>query len=184
MRQLAPSSGDIADFVAHTHIYYTGSQRDAREVLIDQNQAMQRKDSVDHARVADSLHRIKDLGHRILEAIECSNFDRWGELLDEHWQSKKKLSNKITWSRVDELYDEVRRRFGVLGGKIIGAGGGGFLMLYSPKQHAALEKFMRQSSMPRMHYTVEPEGTKVVAQMGHGFLSASQSLAVAAQESA
>jgi len=184
VRQLAPSSGDIGDFVAHTHIYYTGSQRDAREVLVDQNQAMQRKESVDHARVSESLHRIKDLGYRILQAIEGSNFDRWGQLLDEHWQNKKKLSKKITWSRVDEVYDEVRRRFGVLGGKIIGAGGGGFLMLYSSKQHAALEKFMRAAEMPRMHYTVEPEGTKVVAQMGHGFLSASQSLAVAAQESA
>lgn len=180
VRQLAPSSGDVADFVAHTHIYYTGSQRDAREVLQDQNTAMLRKNAV----VADSLHRIKELGHRILEAIECSNFDRWGELLDEHWQSKKKLSSKISWSRVDEIYDEVRRRFGVLGGKVIGAGGGGFLMLYSPKNHAALEKFMADAGMPRMHYTVEREGTKVVAQMGPGFLSASQSLAVAAQESA
>jgi len=184
VRQLAPSSGDVADFVAHTHIYYTGSQRDAREVLADQNLAMQKKESVDHARVADSLHRIKDLGHRILEAIERSNFDRWGQLLDEHWQNKKKLSNKITWSKIDDIYDEVRRRFGVLGGKVIGAGGGGFLMLYSPKQHTELESFMRESGMPRMHYTIEPEGTKVVAQMGRGFLSASQSLAVAAQESA
>ena len=184
VRQLSPSSSDIAEFVAHTHIYYTGSQRDAREVLVDQNQAMQRKDSVDHARVADSLHRIKELGHRILDTIETSNFDRWGQLLDEHWQSKKKLSNKITWSRVDEIYDEVRRRFGVLGGKIIGAGGGGFLMLYSAKHHSDLERFMADHKMPRMHYTIEPEGTKVVAQMGHGFLSPSHSLAVAARESA
>jgi D-glycero-alpha-D-manno-heptose-7-phosphate kinase len=84
---------------------------------------------------------------------------------------------------VDEIYDEVRKRFGVLGGKVIGAGGGGFLMLYSPKQHADLEKFMGDHRMPRMHYTIEPEGTKVVAQMGHGFF-ASQSLAVAARESA
>src|SRR5207245_6257310 len=61
VRQLAPSSGDVADFVAHTHIYYTGSPPDAREVLADQNQAMQKKDGVDHARVADRLHRIKDL---------------------------------------------------------------------------------------------------------------------------
>ncbi|HUJ15651.1 MAG TPA: galactokinase [Thermoanaerobaculia bacterium] len=183
VRQLVRSSGDIADFVAHTHIYYTGSQRDAREVLVDQNRAMQRNEGADHARVADSLHRIKELGRRILEAIESSNFDRWGELLDEHWQSKKKLSAKITWSRVDEIYDEVRRRFGVLGGKVIGAGGGGFLMLYSPKNHTALEKFMAEAGMPRMHYTVEPEGTKAVSQMGHGLLSPLQSLAAAAQES-
>jgi D-glycero-alpha-D-manno-heptose-7-phosphate kinase len=180
VRQLAPSTGDIADFVARTHIYYTGSQRDAREVLADQNSAMLRKNPV----VADSLHRIKELGHRILEAVESSNFDRWGQLLDEHWQSKKKLSAKITWSRVDEIYDEVRRRFGVLGGKVIGAGGGGFLMLYSPREHAGLEKLMREAGMPRMHYTIEHEGTKVVAQMGHGSQPASKSLAVAAQESA
>src|SRR5260370_22148863 len=119
VRQVTPSSGDVAYLVAHTHIYYTGSQRDAREVLVDQNQAMQKKESVDHARVAESLHRIKELGHRILEAIENSNFDRWGELLDQHWQSKKKLSNKITWSRVNEIYDVVRYSFVILGGQCI-----------------------------------------------------------------
>jgi D-glycero-alpha-D-manno-heptose-7-phosphate kinase len=178
VRQLRPSSGDVADFVAHTHIYYTGSQRDAREVLQDQNVAMQKKDSVDHARVEDSLNRIKDLGYRILEAIEQSNFDRWGELLDEHWQNKKRLSGKISLQKVDTIYDEVRERFGVLGGKIIGAGGGGFLMLYSPQNHAALEKFMEQRGFPRMHYTVEPEGTKVITQLGHGFLAARKSMAI------
>ncbi len=171
VRQLRPSSSDIAEFVAHTHIYYTGAQRDAREVLHDQNVAMQKRDSTDHARVADSLHRIKDLGYRILEAIERSNFDRWGQLLHEHWISKKKLSGKISLQKVDTIYEEVRERFGVLGGKIIGAGGGGFLMLYSPNHHGALERFMDDHGMPRMHYTVEPEGTKVVSQMGHGFVS-------------
>jgi D-glycero-alpha-D-manno-heptose-7-phosphate kinase len=176
VRQLRPSSGDIAELVAHTHIYYTGSQRDAREVLHDQNMAMQKKESTDHARVADSLHRIKDLGYRILEAIEGSNFDRWGELLHEHWTSKKKMSSKISLSKVDAVYDEVRERFGVLGGKIIGAGGGGFLMLYSTGHHAKLEQFMDDHGMQRVHYTVEPEGTKVVAQMGPGFLSATRSL--------
>jgi D-glycero-alpha-D-manno-heptose-7-phosphate kinase len=178
VRQLRPSSADIAELVAHTHIYYTGSERDAREVLHDQNVAMKSKENVDHARVADSLHRIKDLGYRILEAIEQNNFDRWGEMLDEHWQNKKRMSNKISFSAVDEIYDEVRKRFHVLGGKIIGAGGGGFLMLYCATNHSELERFMAERGMPRMHYTIEPEGTKVVAQMGHGFLSPRQSLAV------
>ncbi|HYR28109.1 MAG TPA: galactokinase, partial [Thermoanaerobaculia bacterium] len=182
VRQLRPSSSDIAEMVAHTHIYYTGSQRDAREVLHDQNVAMQKKESTDHVRVADSLHRIKDLGYRILEAIEDSNFDRWGELLHEHWQSKKKLSAKISLTKVDEIYDEVRERFGVLGGKIIGAGGGGFLMLYCPSHPGNLERFMDERGMPRMHYTIEPEGTKVVAQMGHGFLSATHSLALSSSQ--
>src|SRR5688572_29235470 len=174
VRQLRPSSSDIAEFVAHTHIYYTGSQRDAREVLHDQNIAMQDKDNVNRGRVEDSLSRIKDLGYRILESIETSNYDAWGQMLDEHWQNKKKLSGKITFAKVDQIYDEVRARFKVLGGKIIGAGGGGFLMLYCASHHAELERFMVERGMPRMHYTIEPEGTKVVAQMGRGFLSATQ----------
>src|SRR5687767_11552866 len=164
VRQLRPSISDVAEMVAHTHIYYTGAQRDAREVLRDQNVAMHSKESADHARVAESLHRIQDLGYRILEAIESSNFDRWGELLHEHWVSKKKMSSKISFTKVDQIYDEVRARFGVLGGKIIGAGGGGFLMLYCASHHGMLEKFMEDQGMPRMHYTIEPEGTKVVAQ--------------------
>jgi D-glycero-alpha-D-manno-heptose-7-phosphate kinase len=171
VRQLRPSSSDIADFVAHTHIYYTGAQRDAREVLAEQNVAMQKKESVDHARVAESLHRIKELGYKILEAIEAGNYDQWGQLLDQHWQNKKKLSKKISLSVVDQIYDEVRDKYGVLGGKIIGAGGGGFLMLYCPTHHGALERFMADRGMPRMHYTVEPEGTKVITQVGQGFLA-------------
>ena len=183
VRLLRPSSSDIADFVAHTHIYYTGAHREAREVLIDQNTAMQAKKGAAHDRVAESLHRIKDLGYRILEAIEGNNFDQWGSLLHEHWTHKKRMSDKISLSIVDEIYEEVRSRFGVLGGKIIGAGGGGFLMLYCPTHHAALERYMAERGMSRMHYTIEPEGTKVVAQMGHGFLSPQRSLAVAGESS-
>ncbi|HSP14825.1 MAG TPA: galactokinase [Thermoanaerobaculia bacterium] len=179
VRQLQPSSSDIAEFVAHTHIYYTGAQRDAREVLADQNKAMQKKESADHARVADSLHRIRDLGYRILEAVQTSNYDLWGQLLDEHWQNKKKMSSKISLTNVDEIYDEVKQRFGVLGGKIVGAGGGGFLMLYCPRHHAALERYMASRGMARMHYTIEPEGTKVVAHIGVGFPSVKRSLAAA-----
>ena len=177
VRQLFMSSSDIAELVAHTHIYYTGASRDAREVLADQNGAMQKKDSADHGRVADNLHRIKDIGYRILEAVETSNYDRWGQLLDDHWQAKKQLSSKISLTTVDEIYDEVRKRFGVLGGKIIGAGGGGFLMLYCASHHASLERFMEEHGMPRMHYTVEPEGTKVISQMGQGFRGGQRTLA-------
>ena len=178
VRQLRPSSSDIAEFVSHTHIYYTGAQRDAREVLRDQNVAMQKKENANHAQVSDSLSRIKDLGYRILEAIETSNYDSWGHMLDEHWQNKKKLSGKVSLAKVDAIYDEVRERFGVLGGKIIGAGGGGFLMLYCPTKNSRLERFMEGQDMQRMHYTIEPEGTKVVAQLGHGFLSPHKSLAM------
>ena len=96
VRCVPMSSSAVAEFVANTHIYYTGTERDAKEVLADQNQAMQKKDAPDHAKVAGILHAIKDLGYRILEAVEGGNFDRWGLLLAEHWLNKIKLSAKIS----------------------------------------------------------------------------------------
>lgn len=115
--------------------------------------------------VAEALLRIRDLGHRILEAVQTESFDTWGHLLHEHWCSKKTLSSKISLDRVDVLYDLVRAEYGVLGGKIVGAGGGGFLMLYCPRDHRRLENFMAQQGMPRLHYAVEHEGSKVVANL-------------------
>ena len=176
VRQISLSSSEVAELVAHTHLYYTGTERAAKEVLRDQDTAMKSPAGASHQRVADSLHQIKELGYRILEAVEAGNFDWWGRLLHKHWLLKKQLSDKVSLSRVDQLYEEVRERFGVLGGKIVGAGGGGFLMLYSDKNHRELERFMASCDMPRMHYTVEPEGTKVMTQIGQGLRSRADSL--------
>ena len=155
----------LADLVANSHIYYTGKERAAAEVLTPQNQAMISDDDPRHLEVAKSLDCIKELGRRTLEAIRDEDFDAWGRLLHEHWTFKKRLSTIVSLPSVDALYEEVRSRFGVLGGKIIGAGGGGFLLLYCPKKHQDLEGFMATHGMPRMHYMVEREGTKVVADM-------------------
>jgi D-glycero-alpha-D-manno-heptose-7-phosphate kinase len=163
VRSVELGSSSLAALVANTHIYYTGFRRNTLEVLTDQNEAMKSKETPNHQQVAESLHRIKDLGYRILDAIEREDFDAWGQMLDEHWQNKKRMSVKISFSLVDRLYDEVKADYGVLGGKIIGAGGGGFLMLYCPKNHKRLEQFMLSQDMPRLHYMVEPEGSKVVA---------------------
>jgi D-glycero-alpha-D-manno-heptose-7-phosphate kinase len=170
-RSLNLESGTLAEFVSHTHIYYTGTHRDARDILSDQNRAMTEPEKPEHARVAESLHAIKDIGYRILEAVESGNFDRFGHLLHEHWERKKSLSSRISTGAVDATYEEVRSRYHVLGGKLVGAGGGGFLMLYCNRNQSSLERFMASRGMPRLHYTVEPEGTKVVSQMGTGLVS-------------
>jgi D-glycero-alpha-D-manno-heptose-7-phosphate kinase len=163
VKHIRMGSSAIAELVANTHIYYTGFRRDAVDVLSEQNTAMQSEVVPTHTVVSDSLHHIKDLGYRILDAIKDENFDTWGQMLNEHWQYKKKMSSRITLTKVDHIYEEVRKNYNVLGGKIIGAGGGGFMMLYCTKDHKRLEKFMESQKMPRLHYTVEPEGVKVVA---------------------
>ena len=111
----------------------------------------------------ESLLQIKDIGHRILKSIEQEDFDSFGVLMDEHWQNKRKLSAKISYSEVDDLYDLVKKEYGVLGGKIIGAGGGGFLMLYAPKKHRELTSFMQSKGYFRLPYSMEFEGTKIIS---------------------
>ena len=164
VRSVHLRGGALTSFLAQTHIYYTGLVRDAKDVLSDQNTAMQ-SGSAQRTTVEESLNGIKDLGYRILDAVEAEDFDRWGQLLHEHWVNKKRMSTKISVGWVDQLYDEVRARFGVLGGKIIGAGGGGFLMLYTAGNSRKLEDFMLSRGLPRMYYNVEYEGAKVVANM-------------------
>jgi D-glycero-alpha-D-manno-heptose-7-phosphate kinase len=180
VRGVQSASGSLSAFVANTHLYYTGHRRSAVEVLREQDGAMRSSDvrvlprrSADGdeamplatARVSGALQSIKDLGYRILEAVEREEYDLWGLLLHEHWCSKKQLSSKVSLGTVDELYEHVRRDYGVLGGKIAGAGGGGFLMLYCARDHRKLESFMLSQGMPRLHYAVEHEGAKVVANL-------------------
>jgi D-glycero-alpha-D-manno-heptose-7-phosphate kinase len=162
VRQVDIGESAMADLIGNTHIYFTGVRRDANEVLADQDGAMRTSAPVSQV-VGDSLRAIKDLGYRILDQIERQDFDEFGLSLHEHWVQKRRLSNKISSSRWDEIYEEARARFDVLGGKIIGAGGGGFLMLYCKKDPRRLEEFMRGLGMPRMHYGVDREGSKVIA---------------------
>jgi D-glycero-alpha-D-manno-heptose-7-phosphate kinase len=154
--------GALSTFIAHTHIYYTGLVHNTLDVLSHQDRAM-RSSSSRRTTVEESLNAIKELGYRILDAIEAEDFERWGQLLHEHWLHKKRMSEKISVGWVDELYDEVRASQGVLGGKLIGAGGGGFLMLYCPSTSGKLEDFMMSRGLPRLYYGLEREGAKVVA---------------------
>ena len=152
-----------AAFIDHTHIYYTGLRRDASAILEDQNAAMS---SDTHARRADvgrNLSAIKTLGYRIRDAWVAGDLQAWGEMLDEHWRQKKEMSSKISWPAVDDLYDHVKQNFGVTGGKVIGAGGGGFLMLFTPGPGEALEAYMASQQMPRLHYGVDSGGAQVLA---------------------
>jgi D-glycero-alpha-D-manno-heptose-7-phosphate kinase len=156
-------SSSLDAFVANTHLYYTGQRRNAVDVLSEQNDALRTAAHPGGVRVADALSHILKLGERILDAVEREDFDEWGQLLHAHWEHKKRLSARISLSVVDQLYEQVRADYGVLGGKIVGAGGGGFLMVYAPANHRKLEQFMTSCGMPRLHYKIEPGGTKVIA---------------------
>ncbi|MDH4386687.1 MAG: hypothetical protein QE280_14735 [Caulobacter sp.] len=151
-----------AAFLSHTHIYYTGLRRDAAVILSDQNSAMRSDASPQRGQVDESLTFIKDLGYRIRDAWIAGDIEGWGRMLDEHWRQKKRLSSKISWPHIDQLYDHVKGAFGVTGGKVIGAGGGGFLMLFCPGNGQALEDYMTAQQMPRLHYGIDRHGSRVL----------------------
>ncbi len=143
---------------ANTLLFFTGLTRRSRDILQDQKTSTEGEDP----EVLDSLHRTKELGYRIREALMEADLDLFGRLLDEHWQNKKRRSGKISADSIDHWY-EIGKQSGALGGKVIGAGGGGFLMFYCPSEKKAdLRAAMREQGLKEMQFDFDFEGAKVV----------------------
>jgi len=139
-------------------LFFTGISRSSLDILAAQSKAAERNEK----EVVESLHKIKEIGYRVLEAIESGNLTDFGLLLDQHWQTKKNLSSKIADSRINELY-EIARQNGAIGGKLMGAGGGGFFMFYVEDGHQKFRKVMAECGLREMRYHFDFEGTKVIA---------------------
>lgn len=146
-------------FTANTHLYYTNVQRTTVDILGEQIKSLQQPKSA----VEENLLKIREIGYQIGDAIRAGDFDRFGTLTHEHWLAKKELSAGVVVSTAERIYEHVRETYGVLGGKIAGAGGGGFLMLYCPqKSSAKLTQFMEEQGMLRLPYRAEYEGSRVI----------------------
>ena len=96
--------------------------------------------------------------------ITAGNLRRFGELMDNHWQTKKRLSKGISNRQIDEWY-ALAKQHGAIGGKICGAGGGGFLMLYCEENKPRLREAMRRAGLRELNFRFEFEGSKVVFDM-------------------
>jgi D-glycero-alpha-D-manno-heptose-7-phosphate kinase len=107
-------------------LFYTGEARAASTVLVDQDRRTRSGDE----EMIENLHAIKELGIRSRELLVAGDVFSYAELMDEHWQNKRRRSRDIATERVDDLYT-LARRSGVIGGKLVGAGGGGFLLVYA-----------------------------------------------------
>lgn len=138
-------------------MFYLQTSRDANEILAEQTKGAkeEKKD------VLESMHYIKEIGYKILEAAERGTIDDIGRLFDEHWQYKKKISSKMSNPRFDEIYEKAKAT-GALGGKISGAGGGGFFTVYVPKDHEKFREAMKQLGLREMRYRFDFEGSKVL----------------------
>lgn len=138
-------------------MFYTNESRDAASILRKQDEATRAKDCA----VVSSLREIKDIGLEICKVISNGNLRRFGELLELHWQAKKRLSEGISNPTIDAWYEHAKEN-GAIGGKISGAGGGGFLMLYCEENKSRLRRAMHAVGLRELKFRFDFEGSKVV----------------------
>src|SRR4051812_28689714 len=137
-------------------LFFTGYSRSASKLLKDQDQKSKEGDKA----MMENLHFVKDLGLKSLQALESGNLDQFAGYMDLHWQRKKERSGGMTNPEIDEWYTFARTN-GALGGKLIGAGGGGFLMFYADDK-LKLRHAMRKKGLKEVRFKFDFEGTKVV----------------------
>ena len=111
------------------------------------------------------MHRIKELGHEVHRLLTDGDVDRYGELLHEHWTNKRKLATKMTDERIDEHY-EAARKAGAIGGKLMGAGGGGFFMFYTrPADKRRVCETLVKRGLKPLRFRFDLDGARIVANM-------------------
>jgi len=139
-------------------LFFTGTERSASAILRDQDT----KSKNDDPAVLENLHRIKDIGLETRKYLEKGQVDMLGELFRTHWETKKKRSPDISTPQIDECYETAMKN-GALGGKLIGAGGGGFFMFYckNGEKHKVIEA-IRAMDLKWERFHFDYEGDKIL----------------------
>jgi D-glycero-alpha-D-manno-heptose-7-phosphate kinase len=140
-------------------IFYSGVERAASSILKEQGAAI--KGNTDDA--VARMHRIKELGYETRRLLLSGETDLYGELLHEHWTNKRKLASKMTDSVIDDHY-EAARNAGAIGGKLMGAGGGGFFMFYvRPAEKRKVYETMVARGLKPLRFKFDFDGARIVA---------------------
>lgn len=137
-------------------LFFTGFSRSASEILKDQDIKSQKND----VNMLNNLHFVKEIGYLSKDALESGNTDKFGELMHQHWEYKKKRSDGMSNQDIDTWY-ETALKSGAIGGKVVGAGGGGFLM-FMADDAAKLRTAMTKSGLQEVRFKFDFEGAKVI----------------------
>jgi len=155
-RPLECSMDTMFDLEDNLLLFFTGFCRSAGSILLDQKVRSEHDD----AEIVANLDYVKELGYRSKRALELGKTREFGELMHEHWTHKKLRSGKMSNSQIDEWY-ELGRANGAIGGKLVGAGGGGFLMFYA-EDRQRLRHTMAHAGLEELRFRFDFEGTKVL----------------------
>ena len=153
---LTISMDTMLDLEDNLLLFFTGFARSASSILKDQ----QTRSSSGDEEMIRNLHYVKDLAIRSQQALCGGNTAEFGDLMHEHWEHKKRRSGGMSNARIDEWY-ELGRKNGALGGKLVGAGGGGFLMFYAEDRNR-LRHAMAAAGLEEVRFRFDFEGTKII----------------------
>lgn len=154
---LAISQTTLHDLEEHLLLFFTGYSRDAETLLTDQKQKTDSSDSS----MLENLQTIAAIGARVRGTLEAGDTHGFAHLMDEHWQHKRKRSSGIATEEMNRWYETALAN-GALGGKLVGAGGGGFLLFYAERP-SELRAAMAKLGLPEVHFQFDFDGSSVVA---------------------
>ena len=155
---LAISDEDMFNLEDNLLMFFTGYSRRASSILEEQDKKSKSHDPS----MISNLHFVKELGLRSKELLEVGRLRDFGQLMHEHWQHKKKRSSNMSNPEIDDWYN-IAMANGALGGKLIGAGGGGFLMFFAADK-TKLRHAMKSIGLRELRFAFDTEGTKIVSQ--------------------
>lgn len=139
-------------------LFFTGSAHHSWTILQEQEKST----GSEKGSAVEALHEVRALADRMLAALRSENMSVFGSLLDEGWQAKKRISGKISNPKIDHLYSLARRN-GAAGGKITGAGGGGFLLLFcEPEHQEAVRSALHGAGIQEMAFAFDNNGAQVI----------------------
>jgi D-glycero-alpha-D-manno-heptose-7-phosphate kinase len=143
-------------------LFYTGRQRKANAILSQQREATESR----KGKVLEALHRVKEMVQSVKVTLERGDMEGLGELLHQNWMEKKRFAKGVTNQFIDDLYDLARRE-GAWGGKITGAGGGGFLLLCCPgARQEAVTRALETQHLIRISFAIDHSGARVLMNSG------------------
>jgi D-glycero-alpha-D-manno-heptose-7-phosphate kinase len=148
----------LSEFQANLMLFFAGAAHHSWTILQEQETSTRNHNGV----AVEALHEVKVLGARMRASLEQGELHHFGELLHEAWQAKRRISDKISTPRIEKLYS-LALQHGALGGKITGAGGGGFLLLYcEPAYQPAVREALSKEGVHEMTFGFDTQGAQAI----------------------
>lgn len=158
VRRIPLSNDKMKELSDHLLLFYTGKTRKSSEVLAKQNQNIKDDDNV-----VFLMEKMRDMAYEMYSELLSGNISAVGELLDKNWSFKRRLADNISDTQIDELYMKAKD-LGAVGGKVCGAGGGGFMLFYAPPiKHRQIADNLGLRQVP---FNITRQGTKLVFMEG------------------